>query len=149
MFLAGAALADPHRSVISEDRELKEMDLATWDCHDHPEGSANTPDGVERNGLKNRPGVSLPGQNLQVLETASFLQYFASFEMGAKNMRRKDLTTAQRQQLDPLEKQLVSLSGYLVLAYCGPPESTNCESIDFHDWHLRNHTANSERDLSR
>ena len=136
LFLAGAALADPPRPAISQDRELKKIDLTTWDCRDHPEGSANTPDSVERNRLKNRPGISLAGQNLQALETASFLQYFAAFEARAKNMRRKDLTTAQRQQLDPLEKQLMSFSGYLVFAYCGPPESTNCGSMDFHDWHL-------------
>ena len=136
MFLAGAALAEPPRAPISEDRELKEMDLATWDCRDHPEGRATTPDGVERNRLKNRPGVSLAGRNLQAFETTSFLKYFARFEARAKNMRRKDLTTTQRQRLDPLEKRLVSLTGYLVLAYSGPPESTNCGSMNFHDWHL-------------
>ena len=27
-------------------------------------------------------------------------------------------------------------TGYLVLAYTGPPETTNCGSTDFHDWHL-------------
>jgi hypothetical protein len=51
-------------------------------------------------------------------------------------MRRKDLNATQRQQLDSLEKQLVSFTGYLVLAYAGPPETTNCASTDFHDWHL-------------
>jgi hypothetical protein len=35
-----------------------------------------------------------------------------------------------------MEKQIVSVEGYLVLAYAGPPESTNCGSMDFHDWHL-------------
>ena len=136
MFAAEPAFTEPPRPAISEDRELKEIDLTTWDCRDHPEGSAKTPDGVERNRLKNRPGVSLATQNPRALETASLLQYFAPFEGQAKNMRRKDLTTAQRQQLDPLEKQIASFTGYLVLAYCGPPESTNCGSMDFHDWHL-------------
>src|SRR5205809_47956 len=34
------------------------------------------------------------------------------------------------------EAPLVSLTAYLVLAYAGPPETTNCSSVDFHDWHL-------------
>jgi hypothetical protein len=38
--------------------------------------------------------------------------------------------------MEALEKQVVSLTGYLVLAYAGPPETTNCGSVDFHDWHL-------------
>jgi hypothetical protein len=70
------------------------------------------------------------------LETSSFLQHFAAFEAQAKGRRRKDLSSAQRPQLDALERQLVSFTGYLVLAYAGPPETTNCGSTDFHDWHL-------------
>ena len=136
ILIAASAADDRPRPVISEDRELKEIDLTSWDCRDHPEGNANTPDGIERNGLKNRPATSLAGQNFQVFDTASFLERFAAFETLSKNSRRKDLTRAQRQQLDPLEKKIVSLTGYLVLAYAGPPESTNCGSKDFHDWHL-------------
>jgi hypothetical protein len=30
----------------------------------------------------------------------------------------------------------VCLSGWLVLAYAGPPETTNCADETFHDWHL-------------
>src|SRR4030095_4755038 len=44
--------------------------------------------------------------------------------------------SAEKEQLDPLETHIVSLTGYLVLAYAGPAESTNCSSVDFHDWHL-------------
>ena len=123
------------RPVISEDRELKEIDLTAWDCRDQLEGSAKTPDGTERNRLKNRSPVSLTGQSPHSMDTTSFLQFFGAFEGQAKGMRRKDLS-AQRQQLNALEQQLVSLTGYLVLAYAGPPETTNCGSVDFHDWHL-------------
>ena len=136
VLLAGTASAGRPRPVISEDRELKEIDLATWDCRDHLEGTAKTPDGIERNRLKNRSPIDLAGRPLLSKDTASFLGYFAAFEAQAKGMRRKDLTSTHRQLLDPLEKQLVSLTGYLVLAYSGPPESTNCGSSDFHDWHL-------------
>jgi hypothetical protein len=46
------------------------------------------------------------------------------------------LSAEQRQQLEALEKQVVSFTGYHVLAYAGPPETTNCGSTEFHDWHL-------------
>jgi hypothetical protein len=133
-FFSGVAIAA--RPVISEDRELKEIDLAGWDCRDRLEGSAKTPDGAERNRLKNRSAFDLTNLNLKPMDTATFLQHLAAFDAQTKGTRRKDLRAAQRQQLDPLEKEIVSFVGYLVLAYPGPPETTNCASTDFHDWHL-------------
>ncbi len=121
---------------IADDRDLKEIDLASWDCRDRPEGTAKTPDGLERNRLKNRSAPLLPGPDAKPLDTASFLKLTADFEAQTKNKRRKDLTPTLQRQLDDLEKQSVALTGYLVLAYAGPPESTNCGSVDFHDWHL-------------
>ncbi len=133
--VAGAcALAE--RPTISEDRELKGIDLSAWECRDHPEGSATTPDGIERNKLKNRSGIDLSGLSFPRFDTRSFLQKFAAFETQTKGMRRKDLSPALRPRLDPLEKKIVSFTGYLVLAYSGPPESTNCGNMNFHDWHL-------------
>jgi hypothetical protein len=134
--MVAGACAFAQRSDISEDRELKEIDLSAWDCLDHPEGSATTPDGVERNKLKNRSVIDLAGLHIQQLDTRSFLRKFAPFETRTKGMRRKDLSAALRPQLDPLEEKIVSFTGYLVLAYAGPPESTNCGNTDFHDWHL-------------
>jgi len=134
VFVSVGAFAQ--RSDISEDRELKEIDLTAWDCLDHPGGSATTPDGVERNKLKNRSVIDLAGLQVPLLDTRSFLRKFAAFETQTKGMRRKDLRAALRPRLDPLEKEIVSFTGYLVLAYAGPPESTNCGNTDFHDWHL-------------
>ncbi len=135
LFGIGLAL-DPARR-ISEDRELKEIELSNWDCRDSPEGTAKTPDGRERNRLKNRSAPSLlPTFSVRSLDMVAFLQHVAAFEALTKNMRRKDLSAVARQQLGPLEKEMVSFDGYLVLAYAGPPETTNCASVDFHDWHL-------------
>ena len=134
--LLSSALTFAARPGISEDRELKEIDLNAWDCRDKLEGTAKTPDGAERNRLKNRSIVDLSGMKPLSLETATFLQHVAAFDAQTKETRRKDLTPAQKQQLDALEKQIVSFTGYLVIAYSGPPESTNCGSADFHDWHL-------------
>ena len=136
IFAAAVADAAGPRQAISEDRELKKINLAAWNCRNHPEGSAKTPDAAERNRLKNRVPANLAGVNVPALDTISFLQHAAAFEAQARRQRRKDLTSPQRRRLEPLEKQIVSLTGYLVLAYPGPPESTNCGSKDFHDWHL-------------
>ncbi len=124
------------RPSISEDRELKEVDPAARDCRDRLEGSAKTDDGVERNRMKNRSAINLAGIRPKSYDLTSLLQYLAPFEAETKGRRRKDLSAAQRGQLGPLENQIVSFTGYLVLAYPGPPETTNCGSTDFHDWHL-------------
>ncbi len=134
--LLAATLVWAERPRISEDRELKEIDLTGWDCLDRLEGTAKTPDGLERNRLKNRPAPDLAGARVVAMDTAAFLRYEAEFDAQAKGKRREDLSQTQRAEMEKREQQLVSLTGYLVLAYAGPPESTNCGSTDFHDWHL-------------
>jgi len=121
---------------ISEDRDLKELDLTGWDCLDRLEGTAKTADGVERNRGKNRSAGEISGGTSPEMDTAAFLKHVGAFDSQTKGKRRKDLTSAQQAELGALEKQIVSLTGYLVLTYAGPPESTNCGSIDMHDWHL-------------
>ncbi|HEY8671643.1 MAG TPA: hypothetical protein VIL63_12425 [Terriglobales bacterium] len=134
--LLGATLACAERPRISEDRDLIDVDLAGWDCLNRLAGSARVPDGIERNRLKNRSVVDLSGTRLEAMDSAAFLQHVAGFDAQTKGRRRTELNPAQKQQLDSLEKQVVSLTGWLGLAYPGPPETTNCASTDFHDWHL-------------
>jgi len=129
-------LSVAERPRISEDRELKEINLSAWDCRDRLEGTAKTPDGVERNRLKNRDVAPVTGAPSKEMDTAAFLRYVGALDSQTQGKRRKDLSSAQKADLDKLEQQLVTLTGYLVLAYAGPPESTNCGSTDFHDWHL-------------
>jgi hypothetical protein len=121
---------------ISEDRELKELDLTAWNCVNRPEGSGRSPDTAERNRLKNRFGVDLAGVAVKSFDPAGFLQHVAAFDAETKGRRRKDLSPEQKRRLEILEAPLVSLTAYLVLAYPGPTETTNCSSLDFHDWHL-------------
>ena len=121
---------------ISQDRDLKEVDLKSWECLNKLEGSAKTPDGQERNRLKNRSATDISNLKLQDLDIAGFIQSVSPFDAVTVHTRRKDLSAAQRQQLDPMEKEIVQVTGYLGVAYCGPPETTNCASVDFHDWHL-------------
>jgi hypothetical protein len=86
--------------------------------------------------MKNRSAVDLSGARIEAMDTAAFLKHVADFDAQTKGKRRTELNAAQKQQLDALEKQFVSLTGWLVLAYAGPPETTNCASTDFHDSHL-------------
>jgi len=136
LILAVCAMPAKAQRRISDDRDLKEIDLTGWDCLHKMEGSANNPDSAERNRGKNRSAIDLSRLTVPNLDTAGFLKLVAGFDLQTKGKRRKDLSPPQRTQLDALEKQVVSLTGYLVLAYAGPPESTNCGSVDFHDWHL-------------
>lgn len=134
--LAIPAAAQGPRRQISDDRDLKEIDLTGWDCLNKPGGSARTPDGVERNTLKNRSATEIAPLKAPNLNVAGFVQSLSQFDAATAHKRRKDLGPTDRQQLDPLEKELVQVTGYLGIAYCGPPETTNCASVDFHDWHL-------------
>lgn len=134
--MMSGAIAAHAQQRISEDRDLKEIDLAGWDCADQPGGSAKTADGQDRNRGKNRSAIDLAGLTIAKVDTAGFLKLVQPFDATAKGKRRKDLAPAEVSQLENLEKQVVSLTAYLVLAYAGPPESTNCGSVDFHDWHL-------------
>jgi hypothetical protein len=121
---------------ISDDRELKEIDLTSWNCVNRPQGSGKSPDTEERNRLKNRFAADLSKLAVTSFDTNSLLKHVADFDVETKSKKRKDLSADQKRRLEILEAPLVSLTGYLVLAYPGPGESTNCGSVDFHDWHL-------------
>lgn len=120
----------------TNDRDLLPIDVSKWDCIDKPGGTAKTEDGVERNKGKNRSMVDLSKVRIPAFDTASFLKAVSGFDSQTKGKRRSDLSTAQKIQLAAIEKELISFTGYLVLAYPGPPETTNCGDADFHDWHL-------------
>jgi hypothetical protein len=133
--LAGLAGVNPAPQV-SEDRELKELDLTAWNCAKRAEGSGRSPETVERNRLKSRWAVDLSGLAVKSFDSAGLLKHVADFDAHTKGKRRKDLSSDEKRRLEILEAPIVSLTGYLVLAYAGPPETTNCSSVDFHDWHL-------------
>src|SRR5213594_3198748 len=138
--LLGATAAIVLRSLAAieptEDVELRDLDLASWNCSSKNEGSAQSQEARERNRMKNRWLVNLSGFAVESLDTASFLKKVREYDSRIQGKYRGDLTAAQREELDSCENQIVSLTGWLVLAYAGPPETTNCGSPVFHDWHL-------------
>src|SRR5438094_3925713 len=138
--LLGATAAIVLRSLAAieptEDVELRDLDLAAWNCSSKNEGTAQSQEARERNRMKNRWLVNLSGFAVESLDTASFLKKVREYDSRIQGKYRGDLTAAQREELDSCENQIVSLTGWLVLAYAGPPETTNCASATFHDWHL-------------
>jgi len=116
--------------------ELRDVDLTGWDCLTEPEGSARTEDGQERNRQKNRPPLDLAGAKIAALDTPAFLAHVADYDRQIEAKRRREMNPEQKTELQELEKEIVSLTGWLVFAYQGLPETTNCKSDQFLDWHL-------------
>ena len=126
----------PAAQPMSQDRDLVELDLTGWNCVKRPGGSARSPETIERNSLKNRWAADLTGLTINSFDIDSLLNCLGNFDAETKSKRRRDLAPEERRHLEILEAPIVSLTGYLVLAYVGPPETCNCSSMDFHDWHL-------------
>ena len=116
--------------------ELRDLDLNNWDCFSKLEGAAKTQDGKERNQQKNRSAIDLTGLKVPSLDTAAFLARTADYDRRIEKKHRRDMEPSQKEKVAELEKQIVSVTGWLVLAYQGVPETTNCKSRDFLDWHL-------------
>jgi hypothetical protein len=134
--LAAAALLVGSGMAGTEDTELRDLDVTGWNCVNQFDGTAQSPDSKERNCMKNRWPVNLSAFTVEALDTASFLKKVREYDSHIQAKRRDELTAAQKDELDKYENQIVSLAGWLVLAYAGPPETTNCRDATFHDWHL-------------
>jgi hypothetical protein len=124
------------RPRVSDDRDLKELNLAAWDCLNRLTGTAKTPDGMERNPLKNRSAPEGPITPAGSFDVPGLLHHIEAFEGPTKSRKRLEIAPQHTQMLGSLEKEIVTLTGYLNLAYAGPPETCNCGSSDYHDWHL-------------
>jgi hypothetical protein len=117
--------------------ELRDIDLSGWDCISKLEGAAKTQDGRERNPQKNRGPVDLAERKIESLDFAAFVARVNDYDRQIGKNHRRYLDPAGRAKVAELEKQIVSVTGWLVLAYRSPiPESSNCRSEDFQDWHL-------------
>lgn len=125
-----------HERAFAYDTELRDLDVSHWFCLNKPAGTATLADERERNLMKNRNAPGGLPLNVEQLDTTSFLKKVATYDADLKTTRRADLDQKRKQQLLVFENQIVSLSGWLVLAYPGQAESANCNDAAFHDWHL-------------
>jgi len=115
--------------------ELRDLDLTGWQCLTQVAGVARTQDGNERNVQKNRGPVEIPTK-ISSFDFATFVNRAAEYDRQIERTHRRDMSPEQKEKVTALEKQIVSVTGWLVLAYQGVPETTNCRSKDFLDWHL-------------
>jgi len=123
-------------SVTAQLPELRDLDLSGWDCFSKLEGAAKTQDGRERNQQKNRSPIELTGMNIPSFDSTVFLVRVAGYDRQIEKKHRREFSPTQKEKVAELEKPIISVTGWLVLAYQGIPESTNCRSQDFLDWHL-------------
>src|SRR5262249_61707289 len=86
--------------------------------------------------MKNRDAVSALSPELEQLDVAAFLNKVAAYDATLKATGRADLDQARKDQLRSFENQIVSLTGWLNLAYSSKAESANCGDATFHDLHL-------------
>ncbi len=119
-----------------EDTELRDLDVSHWFCLNKSAGTATKPDEQERNLMKNRNPVRALPSNVEQLDVSSFLRKVAAYDATLKATRRADLDQSRKEQLRGFENQIVSLTGWLNLAYSSKAESANCGDATFHDWHL-------------
>jgi hypothetical protein len=135
--LAAATVLAGSDTTGNEDTELRDLDVTGWGCANQLDGTAQSQDTKERNRMKNRCATGdSSGFPVEQLDTVAFLKKVAAYDSSLQSKRRDELTAAQKDELDKYENQIVSLTGWLVLAYAGPPETTNCGDATFHDWHL-------------
>jgi len=123
-------------TALAQIPELRDLDLTGWDCLSKLEGAARTQDGKERNVQKNRSAVDLANEKVAAFDYASFLARVAEYDRQIERKHRREMSLEQKEKVTALEKQIVSVTGRVVLAYQGVPETTNCRSKDFLDWHL-------------
>ena len=132
--------------MFSQLPELQPIELNDWDCLTKLEGAARTEDGKERNRQKNRsPEMQLVRSSIPFSDTAAFLNQMAEYDRQIGKNHRRYLAVAQKDKVAEIEKQVVSVTGWLVLAYRSPkPESANCQSEQFQDWHLELSAARAD-----
>jgi len=121
---------------FAEDTELRDLDLNHWSCLNKPAGTPTHPDERERNFMKNRDPVRALPSELEQLDVNSFLKKVAAYDATLNATRRTDLDRSRKAQLRGFENQIVSMTGWLNLAYSSKAESSNCYDAAFHDWHL-------------
>src|SRR6266478_3715950 len=93
--LLGATAALVLGSLVAieptEDVELRDLDVAPWNCSMQNEGTAQSQEARERNRVKNRWLVNLSGFAVESLDTASFLKKGTSIRFAHSRQTPKRL----------------------------------------------------------
>ncbi len=116
--------------------DLRNLDTSGWNCAHLPEGTPRDAAGAARNRGKNRDWTAVTATNVPEWTIAEFLAHAHEYDADVGAPTRHELNPAQAAKLASFEKQIVSVTGWLNVTYPGPPESCNCDSAEFHDWHV-------------
>lgn len=132
------------RPSDSSQADVRDLNIQDWDCP--PEGDAQSDGDQDRNGRKNRERLSLSAANaITEFDWRGFLNFVQAHDQTLAQLqadadrelkRRSTSTEKTTKQLGDFERQAVSLTGYLVVAYPGPKETCNCHQWQYHDWHM-------------
>ncbi len=116
--------------------DLRNLDTSGWNCVHLPEGTPRDAAGAARNRGKNRDWIAVTATNVPEWTIEEFLARAHEYDADVGEPTRHELNPEQAAKLASFEKQIVSVTGWLNVTYPGPPESCNCDSADFHDWHV-------------
>jgi hypothetical protein len=134
--LAVAWLAGSCRADSLSLPDLRDLSLTNWDCLNKPEGAAHDAAHVSRNRMKNRDWIAVTATNIPQWDYAQFVEHAHAFDAELGATFRSSLTHEAAARLASIESRVVSVTGWMVLTYPGPPESCNCNSAEYHDWHI-------------
>src|SRR5438309_339220 len=111
--------------------ELRDLDLNNWNCLTEQEGTPKNPAGAARNRMKNRDCIAMTSSNVPAWSYGQFVDRARAFDAEINATHRSNLTAKAQARLATIEIQIVSVTGWIVLTYPGPPESCNCNSAEF------------------
>jgi hypothetical protein len=115
--------------------ELRELNLQNWGCLTNENGAAHSGVDAARNRMRNRRWVAAP-KSAPRWTFEQFVSNVYQFDLEVGASSHKLLPPAQSDRLADIERQIVSVTGWLVAVSVDPPESANCGSAEFHDWRL-------------
>jgi hypothetical protein len=138
-FLVFGCMACTRPAQDASTLELRNLDISTWDAKDDLDGKPVNAVHAARNRQKNRLWRELqPTDSIQHYTFYEFLRAAEHWDstIGIPAGQHPALTVAQEQALERQERQLVSVTGWMVLTYPAGAESTNSYSPIYHDWHI-------------
>jgi len=116
--------------------DLRDLTLTNWDCLAKREGIPRDAAGASRNRMKNRDWIAAPATNIPQWDYAQFVEHARAFDAELGAISRSNLTHEAEAKLAAIQTQIVSVTGWVVLAYASHSESCNCNSEEFRDWHI-------------
>ena len=86
--------------------------------------------------MKNRDWIAVTATKIPQWDYAQFVEHARAFDAELGPISLSNLTHETEAKLAAIETRIVSVTGWVVLAYPSHPESCNCNSEEFHDWHI-------------